>query len=188
MGRTASTLLLALLAFPASAQSTGNLEPATHQKPVTNQQSPYSGMGKRVVKALSEEQIAELEAGSGMGLALAAELNSYPGPVHVLELADALALSHEQRSRTKNLMEAMKAEAIPIGREIITLERELDAFFAERKITHEAIDEVTARIATAQGNLRAVHLRFHIDMVAVLSSEQVLQYGELRGYSGHPRL
>ena len=67
------------------------------------------------MKALSDEQIADLEAGRGMGLALAAELNFYPGPAHVLELADALALSNEQRTGTKALLDAMKAETIPLG-------------------------------------------------------------------------
>ena len=30
-----------------------------------------------------------------MGLALAAELNGYPGPLHVIELADSLRLTPE---------------------------------------------------------------------------------------------
>lgn len=51
-------------------------------------QTPYAGMQTRPIKALSDEQIADLQAGRGMGLALAAELNGYPGPAHVLELAD----------------------------------------------------------------------------------------------------
>ena len=76
----------------------------------TTAKSPYAGMERRAVKAFSEQQIADLNAGRGMGLALAAELNGYPGPVHVLELADALLLTHEQRTRTKALFEAMKAE------------------------------------------------------------------------------
>ena len=49
---------------------------------------PYAGMQQRALKALSEDQIADLRAGKGMGLALAAELNGYPGPIHVLELCD----------------------------------------------------------------------------------------------------
>ena len=49
--------------------------------------APYAGMTTRQVKALSEQQVADLRAGRGMGLALAAELNGYPGPMHVLELA-----------------------------------------------------------------------------------------------------
>ena len=49
--------------------------------------APYAGYQQRPIKALSEQQIADLRAGRGMGLALAAELNGYPGPVHVLALA-----------------------------------------------------------------------------------------------------
>src|SRR5919107_1454461 len=41
----------------------------------------------RPVKSLSEQQVADLRAGRGMGLALPAELNGYPGPMHVLEHA-----------------------------------------------------------------------------------------------------
>jgi hypothetical protein len=48
------------------------------------------------VKTLSDEQIADLKAGRGMGLALAAELNGYPGPSHAVELAGPLDLSGEQ--------------------------------------------------------------------------------------------
>jgi hypothetical protein len=47
-------------------------------------QTPYAGMQTRPIKALSEQQVADLQAGRGMGLALAAELNGYPGPAHVL--------------------------------------------------------------------------------------------------------
>jgi hypothetical protein len=49
-------------------------------------QSPYTGMETRSIKSLSNEQVADLREGRGMGLALAAELNGYPGPAHVLEL------------------------------------------------------------------------------------------------------
>ena len=40
-------------------------------------------------------------AGAGMGYAKAAELNSYPGPMHVLELADRLGLTPDQQTKTK---------------------------------------------------------------------------------------
>jgi hypothetical protein len=55
------------------------------------QHQPYTGMQARSVKALSEQQVADLQAGRGMGLALAAELNGYPGPIHVLELGEPLS-------------------------------------------------------------------------------------------------
>jgi hypothetical protein len=37
--------------------------------------SPYAGMQQRAVKALTDQQIADLKNGRGMGLALAGELN-----------------------------------------------------------------------------------------------------------------
>ncbi len=146
--------------------------------------SPYSGMETRRVKALSDDQIADLMAGRGMGLALAAELNSYPGPSHVLELADALGLTDKQASRTKELLHQMKAETIPIGNRIIKEETELDRLFAERKITPTRLAEMTKSIAKAQGALRAAHLRYHLEMAALLTPEQVGRYFELRGYAG----
>ncbi len=60
-------------------------------------QQPYADLKSRSVKALSEQQIADLRAGRGMSLALPAELNGYPGPSHTLENADALGLSPAQR-------------------------------------------------------------------------------------------
>ncbi len=72
--------------------------------------APYAGLEARPIKALSGEQIADLKAGRGMGLALPAELNGYPGPLHVLELADALALTADQRARTQALYDKMKQD------------------------------------------------------------------------------
>jgi hypothetical protein len=63
---------LVLIAGPTTAQ---------HQ----HQQSPYADLKGREIKALSPEELAQYEAGEGMGLALAAELNRYPGPRHVLD-------------------------------------------------------------------------------------------------------
>ena len=48
--------------------------------------SPYAGQESRRIKSLSEQDIAELRAGRGWGLAKAAELNGMPGPAHLLEL------------------------------------------------------------------------------------------------------
>ena len=87
---------------------------------------PYAGLQQRPVKALSHQQIDDLQAGRGMGLALAAELNGYPGPSHVLELGDRLALSADQRSQIQLLFDAMKQEALPLGKKLVEQEKELD--------------------------------------------------------------
>jgi Spy/CpxP family protein refolding chaperone len=140
-------------------------------------QAPYAGLQQRAVKALSDEQIADLRAGRGMGLALAAELNGYPGPLHVLELADRLALSVEQRRHVERLYAAMKAEAIPIGDRLIAHEMALDRQFADRKII-----ALTAQIGETQGELRATHLKYHLFTAELLTPEQAHRYAELRGY------
>src|SRR4051794_33352570 len=87
------------------------------------QRQPYAGLDGRPIKALSEQQIDDLRAGRGMGLALAAELNGYPGPMHALELADQLGLTQEQRTRVQLLFAGMKAEAVPLGEKLIAQER-----------------------------------------------------------------
>src|SRR5438094_2533768 len=113
MARKASSavtlLVLITFASPALAQS----------------QQPYAGLQTRPVKALSEQQIADLRAGRGMGLALAAELNGYPGPIHALELSGRLGLSAEQLTALRKLLAAMRAETIPIGLSLIEQERGL---------------------------------------------------------------
>jgi hypothetical protein len=89
-------------------------------------ESPYQGMQSRTVKALSEQQVADLNEGRGMGMALAGELNGYPGPSHVLELADKLVLRPDQISAVRGLFESMKQECIPLGTKLIEQEGELD--------------------------------------------------------------
>src|SRR3954452_1857563 len=116
-------------------------------------QTPYAGLQNRSIKALSGQQIADLRAGRGMGLALAAELNGYPGPSHLLELADKLGLSNAQRNTARNLFEAMKAETVPIGERLIAQEAALDRLFADHTITAEKLRTATAEIGATQAQL-----------------------------------
>src|SRR5437879_4291661 len=151
---------------------------------VANAQTPYAGMQTRPIKALSEQQMADLSAGRGMGLALAAELNGYPGPVHVLELADKLDLSPDQRASIQRLFDSMKAEAVPLGSKLIEQEADLDKQFAGHTVTPDSLRLSTAAVAATQGALRETHLKYHLSTVAVLSPGQIQRYAELRGYGG----
>lgn len=164
---------LALLAGPAVAQ---------HQRPHQHGSTPYAGLHQRTIKALGDEQIADLKAGRGMGLALAAELNGYPGPMHVLELKEPLQLSAEQQRRIRHLYESMKAEAIAAGETLIEREQALDRQFAGRTMTPEALAALTSQIGEAQGKLRAVHLKYHLTTADLLTTGQKQRYAELRGY------
>jgi Spy/CpxP family protein refolding chaperone len=151
--------------------------------PALAESQPYAGMQERSIKTLSEQQIADLRAGRGMGLALAAELNGYPGPIHAIELADRLHLAPEQVTRLQGLFEAMKAEAIPIGEALIAQERSLNEAFANRTITPAGLEAATSRIGATQAALRAAHLKYHLSTAAILTPEQVRRYDELRGYA-----
>ena len=162
------TIIAAVLAFTATAALA---------------QSPYAGMQSRPVKALSEQQIADLKAGRGMGLALPAELNGYPGPSHILELADRLALSPDQKSRVQKLFDDMKAEAVPVGLRLIAQETALDRQFVSRSITPERLKAATAEIGATQAELRNTHLKYHLETAQILSPDQMRQYAELRGYA-----
>ena len=122
-----------------------------------------------------------------MGLAFAAELNGYPGPLHVLELADKLDLSTEQRTGVQRLFDQMKAEAMPLGSRLIEQETDLDRQFANRTVTPESLKTSIAAVATTQGELRETHLKYHLSTGAILSPSQMLRYAELRGYGGGHR-
>ena len=149
-----------------------------------NAQTPYAGMQARPIKALSEQQVADLGAGRGIGLALAAELNGYPGPSHLLELADKLNLSTDQRAAIQRLFDSMKAEAVPLGSKLIEQEADLDTQFASHTVTPESLKASTAAVAATQGTLRETHLKYHLSTAALLSNGQMQRYAELRGYRG----
>ncbi len=150
------------------------------------QHSPYMGMEGREIKALSADQVAAYLAGNGMGFALPAELNHYPGPKHVLELAAELELTDDQRAQTEKIFREMRDEAQRLGREIVDRERNLDRLFAEGEISGESLTSVVAEIADLKGELRVAHLRAHLEMVTILSDHQIAFYERHRGYHGAP--
>jgi Spy/CpxP family protein refolding chaperone len=157
---------------------------------VAQHAQPYSGLDQRAIKALSDQQIADLKAGRGMSLALPAELNGYPGPAHVLEHADELGLTAAQREKTDALFAAMKAEAVPVGEQLIAQETHLDHLFAAKRITPASLTAATAQIGATQARLRETHLKYHLAMIALLSAEQIDKYRMLRGYGAgqhHPQ-
>lgn len=153
-------------------------------------QSPYVGQESREIKALSPQEILDYLSGIGMGLAKAAELNGYPGPAHVLELAVELGLTAEQRAKTETLFQTMQSSAVALGTKLVEDERALDRLFASRTVDAASLASSLARIGELQGQLRRVHLQAHLEQTALLTPQQVAKYIELRGYGasgGHGR-
>lgn len=150
------------------------------------QQHDHAAMSKGAAggtTTLSAEQVKELLAGDGMGLAKPAELNHYPGPKHVLELATELALTADQLRRVEAIRADMLAAAKKLGAAIVEAERGLDAAFEKADIDARRLRDLTGAIARLQGELRAVHLAAHLTTRQVLTADQVTRYDALRGHA-----
>ena len=167
-------LAFALVSVPAVAQ---------HDNHGGHAPSPYVDDADRAIKALSADEVGGLLDGRGLGLARAAELNGYPGPLHVLELADALGLDATQSAETERIRTAMTAEAQALGAQIVEVEGHLDALFNDGLASDEAVNRMTAHIGVLRGRLRATHLRAHVALADVLTLEQRAAYDRLRGYT-----
>ncbi|HEV8439935.1 MAG TPA: hypothetical protein VGT40_17735 [Methylomirabilota bacterium] len=147
--------------------------------------SPYRHQAETGLRGLDQREIAELKAGNGMGLARAAELNSYPGPRHVLDAVAAgkLMASAEQIQRVQRVFDEMQNDARRVGAQILEREQQLEMGFQTASITESDLRERVTRIAALQGELRAIHLAAHLATRAILSDSQVARYNELRGYT-----
>jgi len=152
----------------------------TDQQP-TDQQ-PYAGQHQRSIKALSAKEIQDYKKGAGLGMAKAAELNHYPGPIHVLEFATPLKLNKNQKKKIEALYQQMKSNAIPLGLKIVALESKLDQLFATKQIQKKKLVELVDEIALLKGRLRTVHLSVHLQTKPLLTPRQHANYDRVRGY------
>ena len=169
------SLALLLATVPAQAQHNAG----QHANHGANQHARVEGLPT----GLSAAERDGLLAGAGLGLAKAAELNSYPGPLHVIELADELGLTDAQRETAERLRAEMLEAAVPLGRQLVEAEHQLDALFENGTATPIAIAKQTEIVAGLRGRLRAAHLTAHVGMRAALSETQRAAYDRLRGYA-----
>jgi hypothetical protein len=174
--KLASLALSILLVTPTLAVETHQGSGNAHQ--------PYAALDDRAVKALSAEETDALLNGKGFSQALAAELNGYPGPRHVLDLRDDLSLSPPQLGAVQALFDEMEREAGALGGDVIAAETALDAAFAAGAIDETALRTMTLGIGTMRGALRSTHLKYHLRTKAILTRHQVATYNRLRGYGG----
>lgn len=138
------------------------------------------------VKTLGQAEVDELLAGTGMGLARPAEMNGFPGPRHVLDLADSLSLTPEQRASVQGIFERMQARAATLGRAVVAAEGALDSLFAGGGAVDPALAERVEAVEALRAELRIVHLRAHVETKALLTMHQVHAYDRLRGYRDQP--
>ncbi len=175
-----------ILALTCALGATVTLAQTQHHHGMHHKQTaqPYAGQQARAVASLSDEDVQGFLDGRGMGLAKAAELNGHPGPMHVLELAEELTLTSEQRQAVKAAFDRMKAKAKALGETYVKAEQAVDQAF--KSGTADAA-EVAARVAEANrllGEVRLSHLQAHVEITPLLTPEQRTRYAVLRGYAG----
>lgn len=144
--------------------------------------SPYVTQLTSPVRGLSAEEVDDLVNGRGAGFARTAELNGHPGPRHVLDLGEQLALTAEQRRRAQAVFAAMQAEAKQLGGEIVQREARLSEGFRAGTLSDRAMRAQVDTLGRLYGRLRATHLAAHLELTPVLTAGQIARYDSLRGY------
>ena len=148
--------------------------------------SAYGDLLDTEIRGMDAEAIEGYRSGLGLGMALPAELNGYPGPRHVLELAEELELTADQQEQIQALFDTMATDAVPLGEQILFGEAELEQAFRDGVIDDATLQSKLDDLGDLYAQLRFVHLRTHVATEAILTSHQVMMYDQLRGYSeGH---
>lgn len=118
--------------------------------------------------------------GRGFGMAFAADQNGYPGPTHVLELAERLGLTADQEAKARELLHAMLAESRPKGARLLEAEARLRRLFAERVAGEPALRAAVLEVERARAEVRLVHLLTHVKTRGLLTEQQIRLYHEAR--------
>lgn len=180
----ASNLVLAV-ACTAALIATAIASPPSHRghPAPTAAAQPYAGQQSRDVSSLSADDVDALLAGRGWGLAKPAELNGFPGPMHVLELAAELRLTSEQWQAVQASFDRMRVKAQDVGARYVAAERAIDAAFRAARPQAEIVQKVH-EAEKLRAELRLAHLNAHMEVTPLLTPEQRHRYAELRGYAG----
>jgi Spy/CpxP family protein refolding chaperone len=121
-----------------------------------------------------------LERGEGAGAALYADINGYPSPKHVIDMADELNLSEQQLKDVQSIFDDMAESARAKGEEIIAREQEYHTMFKAGKATEAGARKLAVEIGRLRGELRAVHMIAHIQTKDVLTNDQIARYTKAR--------
>jgi Spy/CpxP family protein refolding chaperone len=143
--------------------------------------------GHQAAEACSAEFDQVVGDGRGFGMAFAADQNGYPGPMHVLELADRLKLTAEQEAKARALMHAMFAESKPKGARLLEAEARLRRLFADRTADNATVRAAVDDVERARSEVRLVHLLTHLKTRDLLTEEQRRIYHEARWSGAPPR-
>jgi hypothetical protein len=142
--------------------------------------APGGSAGHQRAEACAQEFESVVREGRGFGMAFAADQNGYPGPMHVLELKERLALTPDQQHRMQALMDGMFAQARPTGARLLEAEARLRALFAEGRATEASVRTAVAEVEQRRAEVRLVHLLTHLRTRDLLTEPQRTAYHAAR--------
>jgi Spy/CpxP family protein refolding chaperone len=122
--------------------------------------------------------------GLGMGVAMIADSNNYPGPKRVLELKEDLNLTRDQIKKTEALDKVVSSSAVAKGEEIVQAEEELSRLFEAATISEKTLRTKLEEIGKLRADLRFIHLQAHLRMKQILTPDQLKKYSEIKGREG----
>lgn len=179
-----ATTFVAALSLLIVAASSGVAQDLPADHPAMDEAE--QAMVEAAMVTMSHDKIVALLQGQGLGMGKAAEKNAFPGPKHVLELADELELTDDQKNEVTAVFTAAQIEFRALGKAVVEAEAELNRAFMGRAISTAQVARLTQAAAEAQGQLRARHLAAHVATRPLLSDDQVQKYMELRSATaGH---
>ena len=168
----ATLVVIALAVVPATAQH-GQHGRHGHHGATT----PGAGHDAEACERDFQQVVAD---GRGFGMAFVADRQGYPGPLHVMELADRLALTEDQKTRVRALLTAMFAESRPKGAALIAAELRLTELFASGRPDGASVRAAVADVERLRAKLRVLHLTTHLETRDVLTPEQRRLYHAAR--------
>jgi len=188
-----SVLLAVALGYGLQGTGAQDATPAGHHggqgqdndaTPEASARSPYADAydPDASIRALSAEEVEQIRQGGGASLALPAELNGVPGPRHVFDLAEELALSRDQQAQVQGVYDRFRADAIPAGERYLAAEQALEEGFRTGTLTEENLAVRVAEVSRLEGELVTIHLMAHLQTADLLTPEQIAAYNRLRGY------
>ncbi|MCU7933917.1 MAG: hypothetical protein KZQ99_03435 [Candidatus Thiodiazotropha sp. (ex Dulcina madagascariensis)] len=151
---------------------------------IASTDSNYSGLQANALKSLSNQEITGYLNGKGMGFSKVAELNHFPGPRHVIDLASELSLSKQQIHEANSIYQSMHLEAKKYGSEFVAKEREIEHLFLSQNVDSQNLKILVRESAELKGKIRLAHLKAHISQKQLLTRDQIRKYDEIRGYVG----
>ena len=122
----------------------------------------------------------ELLKADDAGQAQYADVNGFPAPKHLLDLAKELQLSDAQKKSLQTIYVGMRSRALELGKRIIGIEEELHQAFQEGLVSEKSVRDDTEQIGKLRGRLRAVYLNANMKAKDVLTNAQIESYKKLR--------